>query len=56
MTQLMLFVLFRNLQVLGAYGFRGLWEKKKHFIDSIPAGLSNLESLLTNGHIDKYPY
>lgn len=56
MTQLMLFVLFRNLQVLGAYGFRGLWEKKKHFIDSIPAGLSNLESLLTNGHIDKYLY
>ena len=44
------------MQVLGAYGFRGLWEKKKHFIDSIPAGLSNLESLLNNGHIDKYPY
>lgn len=55
-SRLMLFVLFRNLQVLGAYGFRGLWEKKKHFIDSIPAGIANLESLYNQGIINNYPY
>ena len=54
--RLMLFVLFRTLQVLGAYGFRGLWERKAHFIDSIPAGLSNLMSLVNQGTIDAYPY
>lgn len=56
MPKLMLFVLFRTLQVLGAYGFRGLWERKKHFIDSIPAGLANLRSLIEKGVIDRYPY
>lgn len=48
-------LLFRTLQVLGAYGFRGYYEQKQHFINSIPMALSNLKELLENG-ICKYAY
>lgn len=43
---LRLFVFFRTLQVLGAYGFRGYIEKKTHFIESIPPAIRNLQQLL----------
>ena len=42
------FILLRLLQVLGAYGFRGLIQKKRHFIESIPFALKELISLRDN--------
>lgn len=51
--RLSLFVLFRTLQVLGAYGFRGYFERKQHFIDSIPQAMQNLRELIA---LDCFPY
>ena len=42
------FVYLRLMQVMGAYGFRGLYEKRAHFIQSIPYAIKNLKWLLEN--------
>lgn len=54
--QVALFALFRNLQVLGAYGFRGLIEQKAHFISSIPYAIQGLQQLLQSNDYSAYPY
>ena len=54
-SQLRHFVLFRTLQVLGAYGFRGYFEKKPHFIQSVPFAIENLRGLLREDY-PEYPY
>lgn len=53
--RLKLFVLFRILQVLGAYGFRGYFERKRHFLDSIAPAIRNLRVVLADGGCP-YPY
>lgn len=48
--------LIRYLQVLGAYGFRGLIQQKPHFLASIDTGIKNLADLAAGwGEMEKFP-
>ena len=49
------FVYLRLMQVLGAYGFRGLIQKKSHFIESIPYALKELKVWNETHPINQYP-
>ena len=55
LTDLRQFVLFRTLQVLGAYGFRGMFERRPHFLESIPYAMDNLRELMSSGTFPEYP-
>lgn len=51
------FVLFRVLQTLGAYGFRGWMEQKPHFLKSLPPGADNLQQICRLSEIYvRFPY
>lgn len=45
------FVLVRLLQAMGAFGLRGLYERKPHFIDSIQPGLRSIDRLFLSGRL-----
>ena len=49
------FVYLRLLQVLGAYGFRGLIQKKAHFIESIPFALKELNAWNESNALSEFP-
>ncbi len=46
------FALIRIMQAFGAYGLRGIVEKKLHFIQSIPLAIKNLKYILENKNIE----
>ncbi|GAB4029080.1 MAG: RNase adapter RapZ [Elusimicrobiota bacterium] len=45
------FIYIRIMQAMGAYGLRGFYEKKTHFLQSVPYVIKNLEWLLSNAQM-----
>lgn len=43
------FVLVRLMQAMGAYGYRGFFERKRRFLESVPNAARNLEQVLDEG-------
>ncbi|PIU19859.1 MAG: phosphotransferase enzyme family protein [Elusimicrobia bacterium CG08_land_8_20_14_0_20_59_10] len=45
------FVYARIMQAMGAYGLRGFYERKPHFLTSVPYAVRNIEWLLRNAEL-----
>ncbi len=43
------FVLIRLMQALGAFGYRGFFERKRHFLESVPFAAKSLQDILESG-------
>ncbi|HET7230096.1 MAG TPA: RNase adapter RapZ, partial [Longimicrobium sp.] len=45
------YVLVRIMQAMGAYGYRGFFERKPRFLQSVPQAVRNLERILETGFV-----